>query len=321
VNRLTQLKYDVKKWRHRNSPLILCYHGICEQRKGLPLFTKISTDLFDAQIQFLVENFNCISLKKLKENIKKNRVEPHSIILTFDDGFANNYSVAVPTLKKYNVDATVFVSSGLLDTPNFIWNDLIPIMLEKTSRLKLIYKGKGIPIKILQEKEYARNVIISDLKLKNKKDIQDVIDDLKKQLDINDEVLFGDSELHACYGMLSRKQVKEMHLSGLIEIGSHGMNHYILSRLSEEEAWFEVAASKKLLEKIIGEKVTSYAYPNGTVNDFSEVHRTLLVKAGYDTALTTIAARVPQKADLLQLPRYCVPGNIDIFGFKYLLTY
>ena len=140
-------------------------------------------------------------------------------------------------------------------------------------------------------------------------------------MDVIDNDLYNDVAFQQCFGMLTKVQVKEMHGSGLIEIGSHGMDHFILSRLSNEESIFEINQSKKILEEIIENPVTSYAYPNGTINDFTEFHKRSLSYAGYDAVLTTIHGRVRQNADLLQLHRYCVPGEMDISGFMYFLTH
>ena len=67
--------------------------------------------------------------------------------------------------------------------------------------------------------------------------------------------------------------------------------------------------------------LSGYSYPNGTMDDFTTFHKQILADAGYDVVLTTIVDRISSGADLLQLPRYCVPGEMNISGFRYFLTH
>jgi len=314
-------KRNILKFLNKKSAIILGYHGIYSKGPGFPIFTKMNSHLFEEQISFLAKNYNCISLAELKQQLQKGKISPYSIVITFDDGFANNYSEAFPILKKYNVSATIFVTAGLLDTPIFIWNDQVSAILSATMKTEVQFGSEKMKIRTPFEKKRARFFIVTSLKQRSPLHIKKEIANLQEKLQVSNEFLFNDALMQHCFGILTKEQVKEMHESGLIEIGSHGMTHSIISKLSDKEALWEIEQSKKLLEEIIAHSVTSYAYPNGTLKDFTKFHRKTLAKVGFNCVLTTIVERITVGVDFMQLPRYCVSGEMSISGFKYLLTH
>ncbi len=98
----------------------------------------------------------------------------------------------------------------------------------------------------------------------------------------------------------TREMVKEMHKKG-IEIGAHTLNHFKLSTLTQEEQWKEIYNSKRLLEELIDDEVTSFCYPYG---DYDETTVKLVQKAGFHNAVTTeIGLNHHQKCDWFRLAR------------------
>lgn len=108
-----------------NGVVILMYHSIDNN----DFFFNVFPSDFENQIRYLKENnFNVITFDDLKECLDKNQIQSKSIILTFDDGYRDNYLKAFPILKKYNLPATVFVSTGLAGEnrrPNMLdWSEM-----------------------------------------------------------------------------------------------------------------------------------------------------------------------------------------------------
>lgn len=318
---LKSVKFLIKRYLTRNSPIILCYHGVCSEKLDFPFFTHINKNLFEEHIAFLVKYFNCISLNALMKQIRsKSCFTKNAVVVTFDDGFANNFTEALPILKKYRVPATVFITVGLVDSPRFIWADLVPAMLSCTMMPTLLFDGTVFPITTAKEKQLVRLKILSYLKTEKSEIIEEQLTSLLQQLKVNREELFNNPTLRHCHGILSSDQIRGLHNSGLVEIGSHGMTHTIFSKLSSDEATKEIRKSKALVEEIIGEQITSFAYPNGTVKDFLPEHKQALRDSGYTAVLTTIQGRVHKKADPLQLPRFCISGEERVSGLKYLVS-
>ncbi len=98
------------------TPLILAYHSVSYNRTDS---LSVKADLFDAQLKWLKENnYSSITLNKILRGQKK------TVIITFDDGYRDNYNVAFPILKKYGFTATLFITVDYMDTDHIYWWDL-----------------------------------------------------------------------------------------------------------------------------------------------------------------------------------------------------
>lgn len=94
---------------------VLMYHKVGEDIDNDAV---IKPELFAAQMKFLKDNnFNPISLQQLYEYMKNGTPVPTKpVVLTFDDGYADTYSIVYPTLKKYGFAGTVFINAGDVGT-------------------------------------------------------------------------------------------------------------------------------------------------------------------------------------------------------------
>jgi peptidoglycan/xylan/chitin deacetylase (PgdA/CDA1 family) len=92
---------------------ILMYHSVGENSA---LFT-VPVTAFEKQLQYLVkQNYIVISLSELVSRIKNKKSLKKVVVLTFDDGYADNYEIVFPLLKKYNFSASIFVTTGMIGT-------------------------------------------------------------------------------------------------------------------------------------------------------------------------------------------------------------
>ena len=88
-----------------------------------------------------------------------------------------------------------------------------------------------------------------------------------------------------------------------MKFGAHTLSHPILSRMSREEARYEIFECKRKLEEILSEKVEHFAYPNGEVGDFTEAHMELVRRAGFDSACTTILGLNDERTNRYEIRR------------------
>lgn len=103
--------------------------------------------------------------------------------------------------------------------------------------------------------------------------------------------------------MMIDAQVQTLHRNG-IEIGAHTMNHPILASAGDDEARREIQQSKATLETLLGEPVTTFAYPNGRpVRDYTAAHVKMVRDCGFELALTTAWGVATQHSDAFQIPR------------------
>src|SRR5690606_11167369 len=120
-------------YANRHEPLILMYHRIVSD----PLLPGIGPDVFEQQLVYLKANFNVMSMAQLAEDIRNNQVKPYSLAITFDDGHGDFYTHAWPLLRKHNLPAALYVSSGFVDQRYWLWPDLLRYVLIKTNKSSL----------------------------------------------------------------------------------------------------------------------------------------------------------------------------------------
>lgn len=214
------------------------------------------------------------------------------VVFTFDDGYYDNYEKALPIFEKYNIPFAVYVSTDFIYRKQFAWWYFIEDIISKNS--KIIYiNGKSEQTEIIESLEQKeaffiklRQIIQSDIKTLN-----DLIDKYSPDLEFYHNLFLTESKL------------KEFSKHPLVTIGSHTISHPSLSKINDEQSFYEISNSKIELEKIIEKKVDHFSYPFGTINDVSNRELENVKKSGYLTALTTSYGDVNKKSNLLKLPR------------------
>lgn len=315
---LASVKRHIRLRAVRKRAAILTYHSIVNEPLPIHPWIHLRSSQFEQQVAFLARHYNVVSLSTLLMNMREKRVAPRTVALTFDDGFSNNYSTAFPILRKYKVPATIFVTAGLVDTDNIIWTDTLACLLERLWNSEVDFLGVHYSLCSPDDALAAYRAIVSVLKTYHPAMIGREVAGLLKRTGITTEDL-RDTVLYRNTRMLTRKQLEEMHASGLIEIGSHTLDHAIVSRLTDQEAYRQLLESKRTLEQYLGE-IRSFAYPNGGEGDFSGVHRAMAEGVGYSAVLTSITGMVTYDSDPLQLPRIGVGRDMTIDELDYLLS-
>ncbi|PIQ89062.1 MAG: polysaccharide deacetylase [Candidatus Omnitrophica bacterium CG11_big_fil_rev_8_21_14_0_20_42_13] len=204
---------------------ILMYHKI-DKEESLKTKLAVSPEAFEKQMAFLKRcKYNTVSLKEAVELIKAKKKIPHNtVVITFDDGYENNYTKAYPVLKKYNIPATIFVIVDFIGRP----------------------------------------------------------------------------------GYFTAEQVKELSGSGLVTIGSHTLEHKVLTQIDDLYLDKEIFYSKKILEVFTKKPVELLCYPLGA---FNEKVRQKVIDAGYIAAVATNPGKDYPKDDIYALKRIRISEN------------
>lgn len=274
---------------------VLIYHRVTERLDSY-YDDDVDAKTFEIQMALLAEHMNVLSLDIAIELLKSNSLPPRAVVITFDDGYRNNFEVAMPILEKYGLTATFFIATGYLDG-GCMWNDKI---------IETVRKHEGEKINLL--KFGLEDYVIGTIKQKNEV-IKKILKKLKylpleireqKVNDIVGENLEGIPEDI----MMTSAQVKEMSRHGM-QIGAHTVNHPILARLDEKHAEKEIYESKMYLEQLIGNKVNTFAYPNGKPGyDYNIAHVEMLKKLGFQGAVSTAWGVARRESDVFQIPRF-----------------
>jgi peptidoglycan/xylan/chitin deacetylase (PgdA/CDA1 family) len=224
------------------------------------------------------------------------------VVLTFDDGYADNLWNARPLLEKYEIPATVFVTSGSLDSSReFWWDDLERALLEpkklpKSLKLRVLGRSYEWPTTNSNERQHAYMYIHQILQPLSVSDRNQVMNDLFAWVEI-------DRTGRPDYRPLTTAELIQLGQSELIDIGAHTVTHPFLSLMPEVEQHAEIAGSRNELEEILGRCVDTFSYPYGNLSSDTV---TIVAKAGFVTALTIQNTAIILGANPLILGRFCV---------------
>ncbi|HEY8877117.1 MAG TPA: polysaccharide deacetylase family protein, partial [Roseateles sp.] len=222
-------------------------------------------------------------------------------------GYADNHDEALPLLMRHGLPCSFFIASGFLDGGR-MWNDSL-IEAVRRSSLPILdlrglegHDGHGArdlgrhAISTTEERRAALRALIPLCKYLPPAPRQALVDAIAARAEA---VLPGDL-------MMSSAQVRALRSAGM-QIGAHTVSHPILASLSAQEAADEIARGKTALERILGEAVTMFAYPNGKpgVDYLPERDPGLVRELGFESAVSTAwgAAR-RGRSDPFQIPRF-----------------
>jgi peptidoglycan/xylan/chitin deacetylase (PgdA/CDA1 family) len=311
--------FKLFRWINRNKIIILTYHGVTGQTHSLGLLNHaglhINVGKFAEQMRFLKKNYNIIPLSILLDSIKNRQQLPrYSVVITFDDGYDNNYTHAFPVLLKHNLPATIFLATRYIGRDDLFWADRLEWLFRSErclSKIRLKHKNnkpENISPRILLETYINKCKKISENQKKS------FIEELEKTCTpVN---LPQDPD----YRCLNWGQVKEMYESGLVEVGSHTHNHVIMTRVSEEQALKELEASKKALKDGVGISPRSFSYPNGQHSDFDENTHQIVERQGFECALLSIEGLNRAPASSFGLKRLGIHASTALVAFEARVT-
>jgi peptidoglycan/xylan/chitin deacetylase (PgdA/CDA1 family) len=287
---------------------ILIYHRVCPKIDDWS-DGGVDPTYFIQQIEYLLRNkYQIISLDTLAQHLAAGNCLPEkAVVITFDDGYKDNYVYAFPILKKYNITATIFLATGHIGTNKLFWWDKIKYILLNTKLDRLAVDDLGdYPLASKSDRRRAVTQIIEELKR---------MPDEKKSL-IEEELCDLIPGIHALARnlILSWEDVIEMSRCG-IDFGAHSVNHPVLTRLPPEKAKWEITQSKKDIESVIGKNVTTFSYPNGDSNDELINH---VKENGFACAVSVSPHKlVGIKDNLWALSR--ISASVDFKKFKVML--
>lgn len=291
--------------------IILLYHRVIDLEID-PQMLAISINNFESQIQYLSEKYTVVPVKDLLSS-KLTWSSKRKLAITFDDGYFDNYSNALPILKKYKVPATIFVSSGFIGSKNEFWWDELEraVLINPNIPDSLIIKINGIihkydNVKLNKEIVYYNLVkIFQTLPIDQ---IKDVIEYLKRWGRVEKNA----RNTHRCMDL---EELVYASNSGLIEIGAHTVNHCKLSNENIAVQKNEIEFSKKQLEKFIGKDISIFAYPFGASSDYTHESLNFVKDIGFSLGLSATQGLIFNKHDNFQIPRFIV-RNWDPIVFK-----
>lgn len=280
---------------HSSRLLILIYHRV--HPRPDPMFPgEVDAERFDQQMALLRRHCRPMPLAEGVEGLKRHQLPPRAVAVTFDDGYADNATVALPILQGHGVPATFFVATGFLDGGR-MWNDTIIESVRRASgdSLDLAPVGLGVePLGPEATRGALAERIIRSVKHLLPSERSQKVEALR---DAIGQPLPDDL-------MMSSRQVRSLAEAGM-EVGAHTINHPILRSLSVDDARREIDGSRAELERITGRPVKAFAYPNGRPGeDYTQRDRDIVESLGFSYAPATRWGVASSSTDRYQLPRF-----------------
>ena len=265
------------KFLTRKRPKLLMYHSFSIDYSKY----SINIDEFDWQVSEIKKNFIPITLLELSELIKSNKEIPNNtIVLTIDDGYDSFYKLAYPILKKYDVPATFFVTTGFINGDLWLWPDKIKWILRKnnTNKQSITLNNQTFLLSKNWKKSWRT---INDYCLTVDENVkQSMIVSLADQLKINIPINPPEQ-----YKASKWKELQEMQDWG-IEIGGHTISHPSLTKVTYEQSRVEIRQCLADLNKNLGVKKRTFCYPNGLPEDYDEEIKNIVKQEGFIDAVT-----------------------------------
>jgi peptidoglycan/xylan/chitin deacetylase (PgdA/CDA1 family) len=304
---------------------ILMYHQISPSSYD-PFDLSVDPANFEEQMAILAANCTLVPIDMIQQAVRA-RV-PFPVAISFDDGYENNFSLALPILEKYKIPATFFITTGHFAHGNLFWWDILEKCFFDTDLPGNIHLTDELVT--LELDLVGEEVLTEDLKschrhwkyqspatTKRSSSFLEVWNTLKNLPDHSRESLL--QQLILTTGMslptsirMTRDQIRQVADSDLFSIGGHSAYHNPLSQLSEHEQVNEISRSLIFLENICGRPLNSFAYPYGSYNETTvEILKNLQIKV----AVTTTPSRVTVHSSSLELPRMKV-SNLNGFLFR-----
>jgi peptidoglycan/xylan/chitin deacetylase (PgdA/CDA1 family) len=339
LGRLRRAARSIKR-RLSHRALILMYHRVAELGCD-PWDLAVTPEHFRQHLEVLRKHGRLMRNDQLAASLERGKLPDRAVVLTFDDGYADNLLAAKPLLEKYDVPATVFIATGYVGGPSeFWWDELERVFLQPGKLpdvLRLNVNGKAFEWNLQEATDYSERAYQDNRRWKaweageagsrqllfrslwewmhplTESDRQQVRDDLLSWAG-------NSSPARSTHRTLFSDEVLKLAEGGLVEVGCHTVTHPKLAALPSAMQREEIHQSKARLEEILGSAVITFAYPYGLRSDYTDETVAMIRGAGFKSAYSTSRGMVDRRVNRFELPRYRV-GNIDGDAFSSQLRH
>lgn len=287
---------------------VVCYHSITEnqnRRNAYAVEAGLPLDVFVKQMAFLKRHFQPVLPSSAAENI------PGELrcVVTFDDGYLDNFTLAAPVLEHFGIKAGFYVCSDYVGSERWFWWETLGDLLRRSEHTALNLAAvfpdavgnnelnAGYSLENHSGREQAYSALAAWMSPKAETEIQPVLSKLAAELGVEP------SSAPRKVPLMNWLQIRELRQRGF-EIGAHTANHVNLGQATPEVLQREVIDSHHILESSSDGPVTSFAYPYGRQEHLSAAALATIKQLGYRTAFTTIRGIAGKNSLDLLTPRF-----------------
>lgn len=305
-----KLRGAARRIRAKFSPraVILLYHRVADTPAGEDSHNLcVSPARFAEQMDVLKRSaWPVMELAKLTAAIADRRMPARSVVVTFDDGYADNLHTAKPILERLGVPATVFVATGDGGRgEEFYWDECEQLILAGRAATQRLRIGRReLDVIGAPGSEPRRRACVEACDV-----LREMPPAERREAMRHVRAWAGVSQptVRPTHRTMTDAEIVQLASGEIVEVGAHTENHPALPSLSLPEQRDEIARSKTRLESILGRPVTSFAYPYG-LHDAAVINA--VRAAGFKRACSTLEHAARHASDELCLPRFDM-GNCD----------
>lgn len=307
---LTKLAYSLLSPAGARGRLtILTLHRVLPQADDI-FPGEVDAARFREILGWLKDWAHVMPLDEAAERLARGSLPARACVLTFDDGYEDNVSVALPILQEFRMPATFFIATGFLGQGR-MWNDRIieAIRHAPAGALDLSTvtgdERSRFQIGDASSRRQAIDALLGVIKYR--------VPDERVQCVAAIETLCGGAHDQAL--MMGDAGIRQLRAAGM-QIGAHTVNHPILATLDAAGMRREIGDSKDYLEAVLREPVRLFAYPNGKPGQDYNADSVAQVKdLGFLAAVSTVWGAARQGDSMFELPRF-TPWDTSRFRYR-----
>lgn len=294
------------------TPRIIFYHGV--SKDACPVITpeNVGADQFEEHLNFYLKRFDIVSLSEFENRWRSGTLTNKEIVITFDDGYANNLYIAQPILQKYNCPYTVFVCTEHIETGSYFPTSIARLMIyaSNLNEIKIPSIDKTLSIATDDDKKRTGEALSRMIKTMPLEKVKVLCNELINNISLDDWDVI--TEKYSSLRPMSWSEVERLANDPLCTIGSHCRDHICCHYNQKKDILVDqITNSKKIIEEKLSKPCDYLAYPNG---DFTPEVCSITEKAGYNMALTTKSKeRLKLNTNMMSVPRIGVPREFKKF--------
>ena len=287
-----------------NQCVVLLYHRVTNLTSD-PQLLSVKPVNFSKHLDILTKKYNVLTVEEFC-NCLKNRINfpKNSVLLTFDDGYADNFLEAKPLLEEYKKQAIFYISTGILNTKKEFWWDAIErIILQSHNKIEREYF-------LMNEKKYFLQNLTDEAR---KELYEELLRDMKvmrsesREMKISElEEIFQADGPRESHRAMTFEELKKMNQSDSVIIGAHTHLHPSLAAQTYKDQYKEISTSKKILEELLKKKIDHFSYPFGGAVNYNQDTIEIVKGLGFEYVAANIPILMTMKSDRFQFPRFLV---------------
>jgi len=275
-----------------------------------------SEQQFREQMELLSRRFHPIRFRDVIDAFERGTaLPPRPVIVSFDDGYDDNYRTAFPILREFGIPATFFVSTGHIDTGQAYAYDWLVHMICLATAERLRIPELDIDEPLGGDRGHRRVLaahLLDRMKWLDAGAQASIVQRLETEWSMP-------RSPHKDCRPMTWDQLREMHAAGM-EIGSHGVWHNMLAKLPHEEMVAEVNRSKASLDRELGVPAEVLSYPVGGVDAYDEGVMRAAREAGFKVGCSYTSGTSPVPTHVqFELRRLPVERHMDLAWFASLI--